>query len=198
MAYNPEYQHQYYLRRREELRETKRVACLAWRHGNLDRARAADRGAQKRRRRENPEHVRAIDRKSKIKNLEKIKARTQLRRPQINAYERQRHLDNPSARVAKNCRNRIRSALRGVAKFHNLTQLIGCPVDRLKLWLESQFQSGMNWKNYGSVWHIDHERPCASFNLTFLIQQRECFHYTNLQPMFSAENLRKGSKWPIC
>ena len=52
----------------------------------------------------------------------------------------------------------------------------------------------MSWDNYGK-WHIDHVRPCSSFDLTDAKQQEECFHYTNLQPLWAAENLQKGSKW---
>jgi len=52
----------------------------------------------------------------------------------------------------------------------------------------------MSWDNYGyRGWHIDHIRPCASFDLTDPEQQRECFHYTNLQPLWWQDNLRKGT-----
>ena len=44
-------------------------------------------------------------------------------------------------------------------------------------------------------WHIDHIRPCASFTLRHASHQRACFHYTNLQPLWARENLRKGSLW---
>jgi HNH endonuclease. len=54
----------------------------------------------------------------------------------------------------------------------------------------------MSWDNYGrDGWHIDHIRPCASFDLTDPEQQRQCFHYTNLQPLWAADNIRKGAKW---
>ena len=58
-----------------------------------------------------------------------------------------------------------------------------------RLWLP-----GMTWANYG-LWHIDHIRPCASYNLLLLSHQRACFHYTNLQPMWAGDNLRKGARW---
>jgi len=51
----------------------------------------------------------------------------------------------------------------------------------------------MSWDNYGE-WHVDHKRPCASFDLSKLKEQRVCFHYMNLQPLWAAENLSKGTK----
>jgi hypothetical protein len=51
----------------------------------------------------------------------------------------------------------------------------------------------MNWQNYGQ-WHIDHIRPCASFDLKDPIEQAKCFNYTNLQPLWAKENLSKGAK----
>jgi hypothetical protein len=51
----------------------------------------------------------------------------------------------------------------------------------------------MNWENQGE-WHIDHILPCASFDLTKEEEQRKCFHYTNLQPLWAKDNMIKGSK----
>jgi hypothetical protein len=55
----------------------------------------------------------------------------------------------------------------------------------------------MTWDNYGPVWHVDHKRPCASFDFSDPVQQRLCWHWTNLQPLFAAENLSKGDKWEM-
>ena len=76
-------------------------------------------------------------------------------------------------------------------------KLLGCTINELKIHLEKQFKRGMTWENYGKKgWHIDHIIPCASFNLTNMKQREECFHYTNLQPLWWWENLSKGKKNP--
>ena len=76
------------------------------------------------------------------------------------------------------------------------SELLGCDRAFLIKWLEKQFKPGMSWENYGVFgWHIDHIRPCASFDLSDPKQQSECFHYTNLQPLWWKDNLSKHSKW---
>ena len=53
----------------------------------------------------------------------------------------------------------------------------------------------MSWNNHGKFgWHMDHIKPCASFDLTDPKQQEECFHYSNYQPLWWNENLSKGAK----
>jgi hypothetical protein len=92
-------------------------------------------------------------------------------------------------------RSRLRSAIKvgGAYPIDSARKLCGCTIPELMLHLQSQFKEGMHWNNYGK-WHIDHIRPCASFDLTDPEQQRQCFHYTNLQPLWAQENLSKGAK----
>lgn len=53
----------------------------------------------------------------------------------------------------------------------------------------------MTWDNWNfKGWHIDHIIPCSSFNLNNLEEQKKCFHYTNLQPLWWWENLSKSNK----
>jgi|LakMenE01Jun11ns_1017448.scaffolds.fasta_scaffold9752060_1 hypothetical protein len=73
-------------------------------------------------------------------------------------------------------------------------ELLGCTVEQLQTFLEAEFTEGMTWENYGE-WHIDHLRPCASFNLADPEEQKKCFHWTNLQPLWALDNIRKGDKW---
>ena len=105
----------------------------------------------------------------------------------INKY----HSD-PNIKIKMNLSRRMRSFF---SKNGNQTiDFIGCSIDDLKSHLEKQFVDGMNWENYGD-WHVDHIRPCCSFDLTDPEQQRECFNYTNLQPLWAKDNLAKGGRY---
>jgi hypothetical protein len=79
-------------------------------------------------------------------------------------------------------------------KYNSALVLLGCSVDQLKQHLELQFKPRMSWSNYGK-WHIDHIKPCAKFNLSKASEQRRCFHYTNLQPLWAKENLQKKDSY---
>jgi len=71
--------------------------------------------------------------------------------------------------------------------------LIGCSWEYLMLHIARQFQAGMSWENYG-LWELDHKQPCASFNLTIPEQQRICFNWCNIQPLWKTDNRRKSDK----
>ena len=111
------------------------------------------------------------------------------------AYVRGRHRSDPAFRLKGNLRTRLRQALKGTYKSARTLELLGCTVEELRAHLEAQFKPGMTWENQSfHGWHVDHIRPCASFDLTDPEQQRICFHYTNLQPLWATENLSKGAK----
>lgn len=125
-------------------------------------------------RQENPEKTRALSKR--MKDRKKTRA---------------------SWKLETALRTRLRDALRcsGVPKTSKTMDLLGCPKVWLEVHLESLFKPGMTWENHGSVWHIDHIKPCAAFNLADPEQQKICFHWTNLQPLFAIENLKKGDKY---
>jgi hypothetical protein len=74
---------------------------------------------------------------------------------------------------------------------------LGCSIPELKTYLESKFQEGMSWENWGIYgWHIDHIIPLDAFNLTNREEFLKACHYTNLQPLWAEENLKKGKTPP--
>lgn len=144
---------------------------------------------------ENPEKVNTIKRAWKERNIEKARAASR----ESNKRNRERcrecaavaYNTRPEVRILSVQRVRLRRALKGQMKSAKTLELIGCPAETLKRHLETQFRPGMCWENYGLIWEIDHKKPCAKFDLSKPEQQRACFHYTNLQPLFAEENARK-------
>ena len=134
---------------------------------------------------------------------EKIKARIRKLRfvknnkLQINRYnriyEKNRKQKDPLYKLVKNLRTRLWTALKKNQKSDTTMKLTGCSLEELKKHLESKFEDGMDWNNYG-VWHVDHIIPCANFDLSNPEQQQICFHYTNLQPMWGEKNMQKGAR----
>lgn len=97
-------------------------------------------------------------------------------------------------RIRCRLQTRIHHALSGITKKSASTEsLLGCSFCQCREHLEHQFKEGMSWNNYGE-WHIDHIIPCASFDLTKEEDQRKCFHWSNLQPLWAKENSSKGDK----
>jgi len=111
-------------------------------------------------------------------------------------YEKTRKLTDAEFKLIKTLRSRLSNAIKRQNSNKNNTtiELLGCSVSFLKGFLEAKFKEGMTWENHGE-WHIDHIKPCASFNLLDEDEQKKCFHYSNLQPLWSFENLIKGCKY---
>jgi hypothetical protein len=109
-------------------------------------------------------------------------------------YTFDRYHNDESYRIKCLLRARIYGAFKHTqtTKHNKTTDLIGCSYDQLKSHLESQFKPEMNWNNHGVVWEIDHIKPCSFFNLTNVEQQKQCFHYTNLQPLFKTTILAES------
>jgi hypothetical protein len=103
---------------------------------------------------------------------------------------------NPINRIAFNMRSRFKEIMNGVR--HSPTRgkwaLIGCSQEDLKRHLEKGFNKKMSWSNYGSFWHVDHILPCSSFDHTDPKQVAQCWHWTNLQALQSAQNISKSNK----
>jgi hypothetical protein len=98
---------------------------------------------------------------------------------------------NIQYKVKQLLRRRILDVLKGNPKLRTTKFLVGCSIKQLKQHLESKFTRGMSWNNHGK-WHIDHIKPCCMFDLSKLSEQRKCFRYTNLQPLWAKDNLRKN------
>jgi hypothetical protein len=113
----------------------------------------------------------------------------------FNMYRTKRYNEDTAFRILECLRGRVRWAINHGSKSASTVELVGCTVEVLRDHLESQFTEGMTWDNHSyEGWHMDHIRPCASFDMEDPIQQKECWHYTNLQPLWAFDNMSKGSK----
>lgn len=121
--------------------------------------------------------------------------RKQLTEKQL-IYERNRRATDPAFKLCGTLRSRLGNAInsKNAIKSNTTMELIGCKLSFLLGYLEAKFTEGMSWENHGT-WHIDHIRPCCSFDLTIEEEQKKCFHYTNLQPLWAQENLSKGGAY---
>ena len=111
-------------------------------------------------------------------------------RARVRAARRKRYRTNINARMSANIRRRILDALKGRSKSESTIHLLGCSILQLRAHLEAQFRDGMTWDNYGK-WHIDHRKACSRFDLSDPEAQSKCFHFSNLQPLWAYENVRK-------
>ena len=134
-------------------------------------------------------------------NQDKIKARQEKRKDITREKTRIRNNEKSktdiSFRILKNLRSRIRFALKKgqIKKADTTENLLGCTVPEFRTYFTSLFTKDMSWNDFmtGKI-HIDHIIPCSKFDLTDEAQQRICFHYSNLQPLWSTDNLKKGTK----
>lgn len=129
----------------------------------------------------------------------------QKNKERIVAQRKKRRDEKPEVALAHLLRSRLNNALKnkGIKKSQKTLDLLGCTPAEFFVHIESQFTAGMSWENRRGCrrrktgWEIDHILPVASFDLTDPEQQKACFHYTNLQPLWAQDNMKKGSKAPV-
>jgi hypothetical protein len=205
-----EAQRRYRERHRETLNEKARIR-------NASRSKEYTREANRKWRERHPEEVkrrnaewreannakhRADARRWQIENPERFRENQQRWKSENPKYSQQYYQSTEQRRMTINLRACLRSALLGCQSGQRrarpwrsdskIGQLVACAKAALIAHIEAQFQPGMSWENYGrGGWEIDYIIPCAAFDLIEPAQQRACFHYTNLRPLWRIDNLRR-------
>ena len=168
-----------------------------YRKDNYDRVRETQRKSNKKR---------YIKKRQILKNKQCVKCNIEFQtynlqqlycseRCKINVYRSKKYKTDILYKLKLSLRGRIGVALRKTLKSNSTMKLVGCTLPELKQYLENKFQIGMSWENHSyRGWHIDHIIPCASFDLSKQEEQKKCFHYTNLQPLWGKDNIRKSAK----
>ena len=134
----------------------------------------------------NKEKIRNRDKKYRLINIDKI-------RDSHRKYEKYKRRIDVDYKISSNLRSRLYKAMKNFCKSGSAVRDLGFPIEDFKRYIESKFQAGMTWENYGK-WHLDHIIPLSSFNLSDRIHILKVCHYTNLQPLWAADNLMKSNK----
>lgn len=141
-------------------------------------------------------------RKYRLSNLDKEYKRSRLYkslnkftiRNKQKIYMRSKRKLDLNFKLSGNLRNRLSGAIKNNYKKGSAIKDLGCSIKELKIYLRRKFKKGMNWRNYGKKWEIDHIKPLSKFNLKFRSEIVKACHYTNLQPLFVTDNRRKSNK----
>lgn len=171
-------------------------------------------------RQQNPEKYRAINLKCRNKNKDRInanarakyqenieenrkKAKEKTKNPgykeSVNSWRKKKLESDPLFKLSCALRHRTFTAIRDGKYTKNLSlfEYLGCSMDEFKSYLESQFQPGMTWDNYGrgpTKWSLDHTVPLKIAKTESEIYSLN--HHTNIRPMWYTYNLIKNSKTP--
>ena len=171
---------EYYLKNKEKILKKQKIASKIYYSNNKEKI---------------YEYQKNYYKKNREKRLLQCKKYRDNNKEKIKAHDIWRRNNNINRKLALLLRRRTLLALKNNSKSKNTMSLLG--IENIEfLWkhLESTFKSGMTRENHG-LWHIDHIRPCSSFDLSKPEEQVKCFHYTNLQALWAHENLSKKDKY---
>lgn len=168
----------------EKVKQQKQKYLKKYPQKNLDRG--------KKYRENNKEKVTERSTKWREDNSEYMLIYYQKNKDKINKQILIRKKNDPIFKLKCHYRSKINKIL-GLKKTKKTFEIIGCTPQFLKDHLEKQFTDNMCWDNHGLFgWHIDHIIPLSSSKT-----EEELFklcHYTNLQPLWAQDNLKKGNK----
>ena len=173
---------------------TKRNTCKIcysnylklWRKENKDTAKSQQKLRDLNRRTQNPLKEKERQKKYFLNNKVKINE-------QHKKYTQRKRKSDILFKLSDNIKSRLRQFLKSknISKNNKTFEIVGCTSSYLKQYLESKFIINMCWENYGE-WHIDHIIPLSSAKTEEEIYK--LCHYTNLQPLWAKDNLRKSNK----
>ena len=170
----------------ENNREKRRETAKKYYENNKEKKRKYDKKWRENNREKRREYDKKYYENNKEKQLEYIKV-----------YRKKRYATDPCFKLRQLISSRVGNEMRKylTTKKESSINYLGCSMKKLKEHLESKFDTNMTWDNWSiHGWHIDHIIPCSSFDLTKEEEQKKCFHYTNLQPLWAKDNIAKSNK----
>lgn len=111
-------------------------------------------------------------------------------------YGKTRKMSDINFRIGCNLRSRMNAALKANQKAGSSVRDLGCSIPEFKQYIEKKWLVGMTWVNWNKCgWHLDHIIPLSSFDLTKRDQFLAACHYTNFQPLWARDNIKKGNRF---
>lgn len=191
--YNMRVKTSYYERHKEEIKAKRRI----YREQNKDKVKKLQKEYYEKHKKELNHKSRGYKQTWREENKDHIKEKARIyhqeNKQKIYRYRKNRIKTDIKTKLARRLRDRLRVAIKNKQKSGSAIRDLGCTIDQFKLYLEFLFQIGMNWSNYGE-WHIDHIMPLSSFNLENREDLLKAVHFTNLQPLWAKDNLKKSDK----
>ena len=139
-------------------------------------------------------HRKTVEGKEYERKRNESPERIKYKKEYIRQYHLNRRKKDPVYKLLSNIRSMFVKVLCGNWKCGKTVELLGCNSKQLRQHIEIRFVEGMTWDNQGQ-WHIDHIKPCSLFDFSKVEEQRKCFHYSNLQPLWAKDNIRKSNKY---
>ena len=139
--------------------------------------------------------------KEELLHKNKIRRRGEPAKIAQRKNEKWRRENNLNYRMRQALNSRLVKALHNnnntAYKLASILELTGCTMPEFVSYIETLWVDDMSWDNYGKRgWHLDHIIPCRKFDLSKLDEQKACYNYTNFQPLWWYDNLKKGSSLP--
>lgn len=175
----------YRLENRDKLIETSK----GWQKSNKDKARVHHNNWVDK----NRDRVYEINRKWRESNRDVYLKRR-------NENEKTRRNEDPLYKLSQNIRYLISCSFRrgkvNFRKAKKTEEILGCSIDFFIDYILSLCPEDVTCKDFGRYgYHIDHKIPVSSAKTVDDIITLN--HYTNLQPLFHTDNLRKSNKITI-
>ena len=164
-----------------------------WQVNNLEKYRDGEKRRSARWGKNNPDRAKEVSKDWHRKHPEySYKMSTEQKKRK---YEREKLREKTDiyTKISRALRKRLRIAIKRGQKSGSAVRDLGCSIKQFIVYFESKFLKDMSWGNYGK-WHIDHIIPLSSFDLTSPLDFKKACHYSNLQPLWAQDNLKKSSK----
>lgn len=190
--YQREYNKAYRERNKEKLKEKRKAYCERLGDIHLERKKVSYH--KNKHKPENIAHQKAYSKTNSQKIVEKNRRWVKKNKEHCKQYMREYHKERRKSDAGFKMLSTLRYLHTAIKKncHSKYSYLLGCSIQECREHIEKQFTEGMTWENHAPQgWHIDHIIPCKSFDLTNIEQQKQCFHYSNLQPLWWRDNLNK-------